>query len=90
MTTNKMHADEVDIDVSLVNRLLATQFPQWADLPIKPVQSAGTENAIYRLGDDIAVRLPRYPAATSSIDKEHQWLPKLAPHLPLSIPIPVV
>jgi aminoglycoside phosphotransferase (APT) family kinase protein len=46
-----MHADEVDIDVALVRRLLAEQFPQWADLPIKAVRSTGTVNAIYRLGD---------------------------------------
>jgi len=43
-----MHADEVDIDASLVGRLLAAQFPQWANLPIDPVRSAGTDNAIYR------------------------------------------
>ena len=59
MSAGKMHADEVDIDVSLVGRLLAAQFPQWADLPIEPVHSAGTDNAIYRLGEDMAVRLPR-------------------------------
>lgn len=89
MPTNKMHADEVDIDISLVNRLLAAQFPQWSDLPIRPVCSAGTDNAIYRLGDDKAVRLPRYPGGAGSIDKEHSWLPKLAPNLPLSIPVPL-
>lgn len=89
MPTNKMHADEVDIDIPLVNRLLATQFPQWANLPIRRIQSAGTENAIYRLGEDMAIRLPRHPGATGSIDKECQWLPKLAPHLPLPIPAPL-
>lgn len=51
MRPRKMHADEVDIDVALVRRLLAEQFPQWADLPIKAVRSTGTVNAIYRLGD---------------------------------------
>jgi aminoglycoside phosphotransferase (APT) family kinase protein len=55
----KMHADEVDTDPSLVSRLLADQFPQWRDLPIEPVESSGTDNAIYRLGEDMAVRLPR-------------------------------
>ena len=55
MSTGKMHADEVDTDVVLVARLLTTQFPQWADLPIEPVPSAGTDNALYRLGDDMAV-----------------------------------
>lgn len=89
MPAGKMHIDEVDTDVSLVRRLLAAQFPQWADLSIERVQSAGTDNAIYRLGDDMAVRLPRIQWATAQADKEHRWLPKLAPHLPLAIPIPL-
>lgn len=89
MPTGKMHADEVDTDISLVGRLLAAQFPHWADLPIEPVRSAGTDNAIYRLGDDMAVRLPRIHWATGQPDKEHQWLPKLAPLLPLAIPVPL-
>jgi aminoglycoside phosphotransferase (APT) family kinase protein len=89
MSTGKMHADELDIDGSLVGRLLAAQFPEWADLPVEPVHSAGTDNAIYRLGDDMAVRLPRIPGATDQVEKEHQWLPRLAPLLPLSIPVPL-
>jgi aminoglycoside phosphotransferase (APT) family kinase protein len=89
MTAGKMHADEVDIDVSLVARMVAAQFPQWADLPIEWVPSAGTDNAIYRLGDDMAVRLPRVPRAIAPLDKERRWLPKLAPHLPLPVPIPL-
>lgn len=86
---NKMHADEVDIDSALVGRLLAAQFPHWADLPVEPVQSAGTNNAIYRLGDGLAVRLPRIEGAIGQLDKEHLWLPRLAPHLPLAIPVPL-
>jgi aminoglycoside phosphotransferase (APT) family kinase protein len=89
MPAGKMHVDEVDTDVSLVGRLLAAQFPRWADLAIEPVPSAGTDNALYRLGDDMAVRLPRIPAATGQVDKEHRWLPRLAPHLPLAIPVPL-
>jgi aminoglycoside phosphotransferase (APT) family kinase protein len=84
-----MHEDEVDTDAALVRRLLAAQFPQWADLPIRPVLSAGTDNAIYRLGADMAVRLPRIHWATGQVDKEHQWLPRLAPLLPLAIPVPL-
>jgi aminoglycoside phosphotransferase (APT) family kinase protein len=84
-----MHVDEVDTDASLVSRLLASQFPQWADLPIEPVQSAGTDNAVYRLGDDMAVRLPRIHWAIGQVEKEHQWLPRLASFLPLTIPIPL-
>ena len=60
----KMHADEVDVDVSLAGRLLAAQFPRWVDLSIEPVHSAGTDNAIYRVGSDMAVRLPRIEGAT--------------------------
>lgn len=75
MTVGKMHPDEVDIDVSLVDQLLADQFPQWANLPVKPVTSAGTDNALYRLGNDMVVRLPRIHWAVNQIDKECQWLP---------------
>jgi aminoglycoside phosphotransferase (APT) family kinase protein len=87
MSLQKMHADEIDIDISLVSRLIVAQFPQWSGLTVQPIPSSGTENAIYRLGEDMAVRLPRYPGATAAIDKERIWLPKLAPHLPLSIPV---
>jgi aminoglycoside phosphotransferase (APT) family kinase protein len=89
MSPKKMHADEVDTDASLVCRLLATQFPQWADLRIERIASAGTDNAIYRLGDDLSVRLPRRPGAIGQVEKEERWLPILAPHLPLAIPVPL-
>jgi len=84
-----MHADEIDIDVSLVRRLLAAQFPKWADLPIEAVPSTGTVNAIYRLGDDMVVRLPRVHRWARSLEIEYEWLPKLAPHLPLAVPEPL-
>ncbi|MEP6774728.1 MAG: aminoglycoside phosphotransferase family protein [Chloroflexota bacterium] len=89
MPPGKMHADEVDTDASLVRRLLKGQFPLWADLPIKRVESAGTDNAIYRLGDDMAVRLPRIHWAIEQVNKEHRWLPRLAALLPLAIPAPL-
>lgn len=89
MSAGKMHPDEQDIDVSLVGRLLAAQFPQWAGLSTEPIHSAGTDNALYRLGDDMAVRLPRILGATGQVEKEHQWLPTLAPLLPLAIPVPL-
>lgn len=85
----RMHFDEVDTDASLVSRLLAAQFPQWAELPIEPIESAGTDNAIYRLGDDMAVRLPRREGATAQVENEHHWLPQFAPFLPLTIPTPL-
>ncbi|MDQ1641957.1 MAG: hypothetical protein QOJ90_1308, partial [Actinomycetota bacterium] len=85
----KMHAGEVETDVALVRRLLVGQFPQWADLPIDPVESYGTDHDIYRLGDELAVRLPRIGWATEQAAKEAEWLPKLALHLPLAVPSPV-
>lgn len=84
-----MHADEVPIDASLVKQLLKTQFPHWADFPIQRVKSAGTDNALYRLGADMVVRLPRIHWAIDQINKESQWLPKLAPHLPFAVPTPI-
>lgn len=89
MPAGKMHVDEVDTDVTLVGRLLTAQFPRWADLPIQPVDSAGTDNALFRLGDDMVVRLPRIHWAVEQVDKEYQWVPKLAPLLPLAIPVPL-
>ena len=88
-STGKMHENEADIDAVLIRRLLTAQFPQWATLPLAPVPSAGTDNALYRLGDVLAVRLPRLEEATGQVDKEHTFLPKLAPHLSLSIPVPL-
>ena len=87
MDATKMHADEIETDVALVRRLLAGQFPQWADLRIDPVVSYGTDHDIYRLGSDLAARLPRIGWATKQAAKEAEWLPKLAPHLPLALPV---
>lgn len=82
----KMHADEADTDADLVRRLLRAQFPQWADLPITRLASGGTVNAIYRLGEDLTVRLPLRPGGAEAIAMEARLLPRLAPLLPLPIP----
>jgi aminoglycoside phosphotransferase (APT) family kinase protein len=89
MRAVKMHADEVDTDTSLVRRLIVSQFPQWADLPIEPVESSGTDNAMYRLGADMAVRLPRIEGAVGNVDREQRWMRRLAPRLPVAIPVPL-
>ena len=89
MASAKMHDDEVPTDAGLVARLLAAQFPQWAELPIAPVPSAGTDNALFRLGDEMVVRMPRIHWAVGQAEKEQRWLPRLAPHLPLAIPVPL-
>jgi aminoglycoside phosphotransferase (APT) family kinase protein len=89
MAATRMHPDEVDTDVGLVRRLLAGQFPHWADLPVEPVASYGTDHDIYRLGDQLAARLPRIGWATAQAAMEAAWLPRLAPHLPLALPVQV-
>lgn len=83
-----MHPGEIDIDVSLVKRLLAEQFPHLAQSSLTAVRSPGTVNAIYRLGDELCARLPRLEAWAESMDNEWSWLPKLAPHISLNIPQP--
>ena len=85
----RMHADEIDTDVSLVRRLVRRQFPEWAELTVEPVESAGTDNALYRLGDELVVRLPRIEWVTGQAEKESRWLPRLVPHLPLPVPVPI-
>jgi aminoglycoside phosphotransferase (APT) family kinase protein len=85
----KMHTDEIETDAALVGRLVAAQFPQWADLPIEPVRSRGTDNALYRVGDDKVVRMPRIQRAAGALAKEQEWLPRLGPLLPLAVPEPL-
>jgi aminoglycoside phosphotransferase (APT) family kinase protein len=85
----KMHPDELDIDAALVRRLLAEQFPDWADLPLEPVGPRGTDNRLFRLGDDMVVRLPCRERTVEVLERERKWLPRLAPHLPLDVPAPL-
>ncbi|MES2121642.1 MAG: aminoglycoside phosphotransferase family protein [Chlamydiota bacterium] len=84
-----MHADEFEIDKPLVQRLLEKQFPEWANLSLQIVPSVGTDNALYRLGTDMVVRLPRIDWAIGDVDKECEWLPQIAPFLPVAIPEPL-
>jgi aminoglycoside phosphotransferase (APT) family kinase protein len=79
----------VDLDETLVGRLVAAQFPDWADLRIEAVEPRGTDNRLYRLGDDLVLRLPCRERTVKTLVKERAWLPRLAPHLPFDIPIPV-
>ena len=83
------HPDQLAIDVDLARRLLADQFPDRVDLPIVPIDSTGTENAMFRLGDDLALRLPLRPGKCVQVEKEQRWLPRLAPQLPISVPVPL-
>jgi aminoglycoside phosphotransferase (APT) family kinase protein len=80
---------KADITPGLVSRLVATQFPQWAELPVRPVDVDGWDNATFRLGERMSVRLPSSQAYVEEVEKEHRWLPILAPQLPLPIPEPL-
>lgn len=77
------------IDDSLVRRLVANQFPQWADFPVRPVALGGWDNRSFHLGEHLIVRLPSAADYAAQVEKEHRWLPRLAPLLPLPIPTPV-
>lgn len=85
----RMHADEVEVSENLVRRLLADQLPDLAHLALSIVEPWGTDNGIWRLGDDLVVRLPRIEWAQGQVMREATWLPRLAPHLPLAVPEPV-
>lgn len=84
-----MHADQVPIDAGRVRDLLRRQHPGLADLPIAEVPSVGTVNAVYRLGDELCVRLPLLPQWAASLERELAWLPWLAARLPVPVPEPV-
>jgi aminoglycoside phosphotransferase (APT) family kinase protein len=81
--------DRDAITAAVVARLVAEQFPAWADLPVVPVAESGWDNRTFRLGDALTVRLPTAEWYVAAVAKEHTWLPRLAPHLPLAIPEPV-
>ncbi len=77
------------INEKLVHTLVSTQFPQWKDLPIRPVNMGGWDNKTFHLGEDMLVRMPSAAEYATQVEKEHQWLSKLRPFLPLQIPVPL-
>lgn len=79
----------ITVDAEQVRRLIGDQFPQWADLPVRPVAKSGWDNATFHLGDDMVVRLPTAAEYALAVEKEQRWLPELAPRLPLPVPVPL-
>jgi aminoglycoside phosphotransferase (APT) family kinase protein len=79
----------IEIDAALAKRLVRAQFPQWANLPVVPVENGGWDNRTFCLGDGMSVRLPSALGYVAQVEKEHRWLPVLRPHLPLPIPVPL-
>ena len=84
-----MHEGQVPTSVDLVRRLVAARFPRWAALPVRPVEESGTDHALYRLGEDLCVRLPIVEWAVDQAESDARWLPVMAPRLPLDVPVPV-
>ncbi|GAA1797793.1 aminoglycoside phosphotransferase family protein [Luedemannella flava] len=80
-----LHEGEIPVDESIVRSLLTDQRPDWADLPLARA-GAGTDNTMFRLGDDLLVRLPRTADKAQSLRKEQEWLPRLGPLLPHPVP----
>lgn len=84
-----LHSDEIAVDEGLLRQLLEAQFPAIARLSVSAVKSDGADNWLFRLGSELLVRLPRRPSAALQFSKCHEWLPRLAPHLPLRVPVPI-
>ena len=89
MRPGKMHTDEIDINPALVRALLAAQFSRWSGLSLAAVPSSGTVNAVYRLGDELCLRLPRLARWADGLQKELRWLPLIADHVSLAVPEPL-
>ncbi|MER7894511.1 aminoglycoside phosphotransferase family protein [Micromonospora sp. NPDC094482] len=79
----------ITVDADQVRRLVADQFPQWVGLSVQPVANGGWDNWTFHLGSRMSVRLPSASEYALAVDKEHRWLPALAPRLPLPIPTPL-
>ena len=77
------------ITPELVECLIGEQFPEWSHLPVAPVELDGNDNTTFRLGEGLSARLPSADAYVAQVEKEHEWLPRLAPLLPLAIPEPL-
>jgi aminoglycoside phosphotransferase (APT) family kinase protein len=86
-----MHADEIRATPEVVRGLLADQCPQWADLPLSTLDAdlEGTDNVLFRLGERLVVRMPKVGWAAEQAESDARWLPRLAPHLPAAVPVPV-
>ena len=88
MTKRAKPAAEVSIDSSVVLALLQEQHADLAHLPLIDVDE-GWDNRLFRLGEDLAIRLPRRAASAALIEHEQRWLPRLSPRLPLPVPAPL-
>jgi aminoglycoside phosphotransferase (APT) family kinase protein len=86
--TGPLHDDELPVDEPLVRSLVSASFPEYDLLPLRRLDASGSSNALFRLGDDLLVRLPRQPHGTSAIQSEQRWLPYVG--AALSVPVPEI
>lgn len=84
---SRLHTDELPIDVALVRQLVDRAFPEYVDDDLRQINDSGSSNALFRLGNDKLVRLPRQPGGGATIDKEASWLPYLAPRVTAEVPV---
>ena len=84
--TEVLHDDEIPVDTGLVRALVDRAMPHHSGLPVCRLDSSGSSNALFRLGEDLLVRLPRQPGGSATIAKEARWLPVLGPSLPVEVP----
>lgn len=85
----QLHDDEIQTSPDQVRRLVAEQLPHWAHLAVTPGPAGGTDHLLYRLGDNLLVRMPKIAWAADQAVNDARWLPFLAPHLPLAVPAPL-
>ena len=81
-----LHSNEIPTGIELVRTLVGRAMPAYADAPVRRLASSGSTNALFRLGDEFLLRVPRQPGGSASISKEATWLPMLAPALPVAVP----
>ena len=81
-----LHANEIPIEIDLVRKLVATDFPQYREMALEKMAKSGSSNVLFRLGNDLLIRMPRQPGGGSSVEKECRWTPELAPHLSVNVP----
>lgn len=79
----------IHVTTELVRGLINSQFPQWSNLDVRPVEKSGHDNRTYRLGNEMVVRLPSHERYAPAVEKELKWLPIFKPHLSLPIPVPI-
>ncbi|QTD56353.1 aminoglycoside phosphotransferase family protein [Parasphingorhabdus cellanae] len=82
-------ARRIEIDTTLVNKLIAQQFPKWSNLTLTQVIPGGWDHRTFRLGETLSVRLPSAECYAAQIEKEYYWLPILEDQMPVSIASPI-